>query len=297
MPREPYSDLVAFLTVARERSFTRAAAQLGVSQSALSHAVRALETRIGVRLLTRTTRSVAPTEAGASLLASVGPKLDDIADELDRLRQQQSKPAGTVRINAGDYAARTVIWPKIARLLPDYPGLVVETVIDNSLADIVSGRFDLGVRFGDQVAKDMVAVRVAPDCRMVIVGSPSYLHRRPAPRSPRELAEHECVNLRLQGSGGLYAWELAQGGRELPVRVEGRLIFNSVYPIVDAVLHGFGLGFVPDDLVRDHVAHGRLRYVLEDWFPTWPGLHCYSTSRRQPSRALSLVIDALRHHD
>ena len=295
MPRENYGDLLAFLAVARERSFTRAAAQVGISQSALSHAIQELEARLGVRLLTRTTRSVSPTEAGQRLLLSLSPRFEEIDLELAAVSELRGKPAGTIRINTSDYALNTIVWPKLKPVLLQYPELKVETVVDYGLVDIVAERFDLGVRYGDQVAKDMIAVRIGPDVRMTIVGSPSYLKDRPRPRTPQDLTNHQCINMYLPSYGGLYPWELQKGKRELHVRVEGQLVFNSIFKIVEAALAGYGLAFVPEDLVRSDVKAGRLQWVLEDWFPTWPGLHVYYPSRRQSSRALTLVIDALRY--
>jgi len=295
MPRENFSDLFAFLAVAREQSFTRAAAQLGLSQSALSHAVRALESRLGVRLLTRTTRSVSPTEAGERLLATIAPRFEEIETELAMLKEQQAKPAGTIRITSSDHAANTILWPKLQKILPLYPDLKIDIFIDNGLSNIVSERYDLGVRFLDQVEMDMIAARIAPDSRMLIVGAPSYLTKRQRPKNPQDLAHHNCINMRLATYGGNYAWELQKGKKELKVRVEGQLTFNSIYPIVDAAVAGLGLGFVPEDLARPHIAAGRLQWVLEDWSPTWPGFHVYYTSRRQSSRALAVVIDALRY--
>jgi len=295
MPRENFSDLLAFLAVAREKSFTRAAAQLGMSQSALSHAVRALEARLGVRLLTRTTRSVSPTEAGERLLGTIGPCFEEIDAELARVKEQQDKPVGTIRITTSDYAATTVIWPKLWKVLPLYPDLKVETDVDNGLSNIVAGRYDLGVRFGDQVAMDMIAARIGPDVRMLIVGAPSYLAKHPRLKSPQDLTGHNCINLRLPTAGGKYAWELQKGKQELKVRVEGQLTFNSAISIVDAAVAGLGLGFVPEDLAQPHIDAGKLQWVLKDWSPTWPGLHAYYTSRRQSSRAMALVIDTLRY--
>ena len=295
MPRENYGDLLAFLAVARERSFTRAAAQVGISQSALSHAIQELEARLGVRLLTRTTRSVSPTEAGQRLLLSLSPRFEEIDLELAAVSELRGKPAGTIRINTSDYALNTIVWPKLKPVLLQYPELKVETVVDYGLVDIVAERFDLGVRYGDQVAKDMIAVRIGPDVRITIVGSPSYLKDRPRPRTPQDLTNHQCINMYLPSYGGLYPWELQKGKRELHVRVEGQLVFNSIFKIVEAALAGYGLAFVPEDLVRSDVKAGRLQWVLEDWFPTWPGLHVYYPSRRQSSRALTLVIDALRY--
>lgn len=294
MPRDPISPLLDFLAIARERSFTRAAAKLGVSQSALSHTMRALEAEVGVRLLTRTTRSVSPTEAGERLLRAVAPRLEEIEAAVSAVNELADQPSGTVRITTTDYAADTVVRPRLQTLLRRYPDIRVELAVDYALVDIVAEGYDIGVRWGDQVAKEMSAVRVAPDCRMVIVGAPSYIASRPPPKVPQDLLSHNCISLRLAGDGGLYAWELKKGKRELQVRVEGQATFNGVYQMLNAALSGCGLAFVPEDLALPHVAAGRLQYVLEGWFPTFPGLHLYHAERRQPSRALSLVIDALR---
>lgn len=293
--RENINDLLAFLAVARERSFTRAAAQMGVSQSALSHTIRALESRLGLRLLTRTTRSVAPTEAGERLLHTIGPRLREIEEELDSLTELRDKPAGSIRITATDVAADTVLWPRLAKVLALYPDLKIEIVIDYGLTDIVAGRFDIGVRFGDQVAKDMIAVRVAPDTRMAIVGSPSYLAGNTPPRTPADLTRHSCIALRLPTRGGLYAWELKKGKRELHVRVDGQFTCNGTYQMVNAAVDGAGLAFVPLDIVASHVAQGRLACVMQDWCPIFPGYHIYYASRREMSRAMAVIVDALRY--
>jgi DNA-binding transcriptional LysR family regulator len=297
MARENINDLFAFLAVARERSFTRAAAQLGVSQSALSHTVRGLEERLGVRLLTRTTRSVAPTQAGERLLQTVGPRLEGIEVELEALSEFREKPAGTIRITAGDHATETILWPKLTKFLPDYPDIKVEITLDYGLADIVAQRYDAGVRLGEQVAKDMIAVRIGPDIRFAVVGAASYFATRPLPATPQDLVSHTCINLRLPTHGGLYAWEFEQGGRELNVRVDGQLVFNSIFQVLKAALDGFGLAYVPEDLAQPHLVAGHLKRVLEDWSPPWSGYHLYYPSRRQPSAAFTLLVDALRHRD
>jgi DNA-binding transcriptional LysR family regulator len=295
MPRIDLNDIVAFLAVARERSFTRAAAQLGVSQSALSQTVRGLEARLGIRLLTRTTRSVAPTEAGERLLHAAGPRLDEIDEELAALGALRDKPSGTIRITAHDHAIRTVLWPALQRLLPDYPDIKVEIVIDYGLTDIVAERYDAGIRTGELVAKDMVAVRIGPDMRSAVVGAPSYFVARPQPRTPQDLTGHTCINLRLPTHGSLYAWEFEQGGRELRVRVEGQLIFNGTAPMLEAAVAGFGLAYLPEDSVAPHLADGRLIRVLADWCPSYPGYHLYFPSRRQPTPAFALLVNALRY--
>jgi DNA-binding transcriptional LysR family regulator len=295
MPRTDLNDIVAFLAVARERSFTRAAAKLGVSQSALSQTLRGLETRLGLRLLTRTTRSVAPTEAGERLLRTAGPRLEEIDAELTALGELRDKPSGTIRITAHDHAIRAILWPALERLLPDYPEIKMEIVIDYGLTDIVAERYDAGVRSGEMVAKDMIAVRIGPDMRTAVVGAPSYFAKRPKPKTPQDLTTHTCINLRLPTHGGLYAWEFQKGKRELKVRVEGQLVFNGTAPMLDAALAGFGLAYVPEDTVRSHLADGRLVRVLADWCPPYPGYHLYYPSRRQPTPAFSLVVDALRY--
>ena len=297
MSRTDLNDIVAFLAVARERSFTRAAAQLGVSQSALSQTLRGLEARLGLRLLTRTTRSVAPTEAGERLLRAAGPRLDEIDAELAALSELREKPAGTVRITAHDHAVRAVLWPALERLLPDHPDIKVEIVIDYGLTDIVAERFDAGIRSGEMVAKDMVAVRIGPDLRMAVVGAPPYFAKRPRPKTPQDLTAHACINLRLPTHGGLYAWEFEKGARELRVRVEGHLVFNATAPMLDAALAGFGLAYLPEDQVGAHLAAGRLIRVLADWCPSYPGYHLYYPSRRQPTPAFALLVEALRRRN
>ena len=295
MQRGNLDDLLAFLAVGRERSFTKAAAKLGVSQSALSHTIRELEARLGVRLLTRTTRSVAPTEAGERLLHTLGPRLDEIDAELAALSELRDKPAGTIRITATEYAVDTILWPKLAKFLRLYPDIKVEIFIDYGLTDIVAQRFDAGVRAGEQVAKDMIAVRIGPDMRMAVVGAPSYFKNRPEPKKPQDLIGHNCINLRLPTHGGLYAWEFEKGARELKVRVEGQLVFNGTFQMLNAALAGFGLAYVPEDLAQPHLAKGRLKRVLEDWCPPYAGYHLYYPSRRQSSAAFSLLVDALRY--
>jgi DNA-binding transcriptional LysR family regulator len=297
MRRAELADLNAFAAVAEERSFTRAAARLGTSQSALSFTVRRLEERLGVRLLSRTTRSVAPTEAGERLLGTLGPALDKIGAELTALSELREKPAGTVRITAGEHAALIVLWPALSKLLPLYPDIEVELNIDQGLTDIVADRYDAGVRFGEQVARDMVAVRIGPDVRMAVVGAPSYFARRPRPRKPQDLTAHDCINLRLPTYGGLYAWEFEKRGRELKVRVEGQWVFNSLSLRLDAALAGFGLTYVPDDVVQTHLADGRLIRVLADWCPPFAGYHLYYPSRRQPTPAFAVLVEALRYRE
>lgn len=294
MQRGNFNDILAFVAVARERSFTKAAAQLGVSQSALSHTVNGLEARLGLRLLTRTTRSVSPTEAGERLLFTVAPRFEEIEAELEALSDLREKPAGTIRITAGEHAVETVLWPKLVKFLRDYPDINVEISIDQSLTDIVAQRYDAGVRSGEQVAKDMIAVRIGPDMCMAVVGAPSYFVKNSAPKKPQDLTDHNCINLRLSTRGSLYAWEFEKGGRELKVRVDGQLIFNSTGATLNAAVAGLGIAYVPEDLIKPHVAAGRLRRVLEDWCQPFPGYHLYYPSRRYSSPAFALLVDALR---
>ena len=294
MQRDELMDLNAFLAVAQERNFTRAAARLGVSQSALSHTVRRLEARLGVRLLTRTTRSVSPTEAGERLIGTLAPALEGIAAQLASISALSDKPSGTLRITTSEHAARTILWPALARLLPDHPGVHVELSLDSRFRDIVAERFDAGVRLGEAIAKDMIATPIGPELRMAIVGSPDYLARRPAPTGPQDLGDHDCINLRGLSTGALYAWELERDGREVRVRVEGQLTFDNIAMIVDAAVAGFGLGFVMEDQVADHLAEGRLVRVMADWCPSFAGYHLYYPSRRQPSAAFTLLLEALR---
>ena len=295
MQRENFNDILAFLAVAQERSFTRAAAKLGISQSALSHTITGLEARLGLRLLTRTTRSVSPTEAGERLLLTVGHRFEEIETELQALSELREKPAGTIRITATDYAADTILWPKLAKFLREYPAIKIEIIIDYGLTDIVAQRYDAGVRSGEQVAKDMIAVRIGPDMRMAVVGAPSYFAHRSQPKKPQDLNDHSCINLRLPTHGGLYAWEFEKDGRELKVRVEGQLVFNGTFQMLNAALAGFGLAYVPEDLAQPHVAKGRLKPVLEAWCPLFSGYHLYYPSRRQSSTAFALLVDALRY--
>lgn len=295
MSADNYRDIQAFLVVARERSFTRAAAKLGVSQSALSHTLRALETRLGLRLLTRTTRSVSPTEAGERLIQKVAPRFEAIADELTAFEALRDKPAGTVRITASDFAANTILWPKLSNLHSTYPGIKIELAIDAGLVDIVTQGYDAGVRFGDQIAKDMATVRISPDIRMVVVGAPSYLKERPAPRTPADLTDHACINMRFSIRGGVYAWEFKHRTRKLQVRVDGPWTFNGVFPVIDAALAGTGLAYLPEELARPHLESGRLQAMLKDWWPTFPGLHLFFANKPRYSPALSAVIEALRY--
>jgi len=295
MPRGRYDDVLAFLAVARARSFTKAAAQLGVSPSALSHTIRALEERLGLRLLTRTTRSVAPTEAGERLLQSVGHRFEAIDAELDALSELRDTPTGSIRITADGHALDTLLGPKLARFLPEYPGIKVEVMVDYGLTDIVAERYDAGVRAGELIARDMIAVPIGPDMRMAVVGAPAYLSMHAAPATPQELTRHNCINLRLPTHGGLYAWELERDGRELNVHVDGQLVLNSTGAMLNAALAGLGLAYVPEDLARPHLAEGRLQRVLEDWWPYFPGYHLYYPNRNHPSAAFTLLVEALRY--
>jgi len=295
MPREDFNNLLAFLAVARARSFTKAAAQLGVSQSALSHTIRRLEERLDLRLLTRTTRSVSPTEAGERLLQTAGPRFEEIEAELAALSAVREKPAGRIRITTTEHAANAILWPKLAQVLPDYPDIKVEIIVEQGLTDIVAARYDAGVRLGEQVAKDMIAVRIGPDMRMAVVGAPSYLERRPRPQRPQDLTTHNCINLRLPTLGGLYAWEFQKGRHELKVHVEGQLAFNGTGMILTAALAGFGLAYVPADLVQAGIAEGKLIRVLTDWCPPFPGYHLYYPSRRQATPAFAVVVETLRY--
>lgn len=295
MARENFNDLQAFLAVARSRSFTKAAAQLGVSPSALSHSMRGLEERLGIRLLTRTTRSVSPTDAGERLLRTVGPRFEEVEAELAALNELRRKPAGTIRITAGDHPAMTILWPKLAKVLSKYPEVKVEINIEAGLIDIAAQRFDAGVRLGEQVAKDMVSVRIGPDIRFAVVGTKSYFAKHGRPKTPQDLVTHTCINLRFATHGGLWAWDFERGGRELKVRVDGQLTFNSIFQVRDAALDGYGLAYIPEDLARPYLSKGQLTWVLEEWSPPWPGFHLYYPSRRQSSPAFALIVDALRH--
>ncbi|CAB3638601.1 HTH-type transcriptional regulator PgrR [Achromobacter mucicolens] len=295
MPKENLNDLQAFVAVAQARSFTRAAAQLGVSRSALSHAMLALEARLDVRLLTRTTRSVSPTEAGARLLSVLSPRLSEIQQELESLTAMRDKPAGTVRITAHDHAIVTALWPRLLPLLRQYPDVQIEFSVDYAMTDIAAHQFDAGVRVGNRVDKDMIAVRIAPDLRMAVAASPGYLAGRTLPVTPQDLTGHQCVNLRLPTHGGLYAWDFERDGRALSVRVSGQTVFNNTFLMLQAALDGMGLAYVPYDLVQPHIEAGRLAPVLQDWWPVFPGYHLYYANRRQLSPALALVIEALRY--
>ena len=295
MARENYNDLLAFLVVARERSFTRAAAQLGVSQSALSHTIRGLEARLGLRLLTRTTRNVAPTEAGERLFHALTPNFEDIDAALAGLGDLRDKPGGTLRITTSEHAASSILWPALRKLLPDYPDIHVEVITDSSLTDIVAAHFDAGIRLGEQVAKDMIAVPIGPPMRMAVVGAPDYLAARAPVKTPRDITGHDCINIRFLTHGGLYPWEFEKNGHALNVRVEGRLAFNDIRQIRASALDGFGLAYLPEGMVRDDIKARRLQRLLADWCPPFPGYHLYYPSRRQHAPAFSLLVETLRY--
>jgi DNA-binding transcriptional LysR family regulator len=293
--RASADDLEAFLAVARERSFTKAAAGLGVSQSALSHTIRRLESGLGLRLLSRSTRSVSPTDAGQRLIDQIGPRFAEIDAELDALTALRDKPAGTIRITAGEHSLRTVIWPRLDPFLVRYPDIRVEISTESALTDIVAERYDAGVRLGESIARDMIAVRIGPDWGMAVVGSPAYFTGRATPRTPHDLTGHACINLRLMTYGGYYAWEFERDGSKLNVRVDGQLAFNGSGPILAAALAGHGLACIPEDMAAPHIAAGQLKRVLKDWMPKFAGYHLYYPSRRQASPAFELLVEALRY--
>ena len=297
MKRAEMADLTVFLTVAEERSFTRAAAKLGISQSALSQIMRRLESSLGLRLLTRTTRSVAPTEAGERLLEALAPAMEALDDRLAALRDLRDTPAGTIRITSVEHAAAALLYPAIRRILASYPDITVDVTVDYGLTDIVAERFDAGVRLGEQVDKDMIAVPIGPDMRQAVVASPAYFARHPRPETPRDLTQHQCINLRLSMARGFYSWVFAKAGRELRVRVQGPLAFNTIDLILRAAFDGFGLAYLPEDVAKLGLTDGSLVRVLEDWCPRFPGYHLYYPSRRQPSSAFKLLVDALRYRD
>ncbi|MBI6626237.1 LysR family transcriptional regulator [Pseudomonas rhodesiae] len=297
MSRKNFSQMLAFINVVREGSFTRAAAVLGVSPSALSHAVRGLETQVGVQLLTRTTRSISTTEAGERLFLNVSTRLEEIDAELEALDELRDSPVGTVRITTAEHAANSILWPKLSSVLSKYPEIIVEITVDYTMRDIVSQGYDAGVRMGNQVAKDMIAVRIGPDLRIAVVGSPEYFANRNSPATPHDLAHHNCINLRLATHGGLLPWDFEKDGQEIKLRVSGQWVFNNSSSIVRAALAGYGLAFVPEDMVREHIAEGQLVRVLDDWCDLYPGYHLYYPNRKEFSRALSVVVDALRHQE
>ncbi|NYT34539.1 LysR family transcriptional regulator [Rhizobium sp. WYCCWR 11128] len=295
MSRDSINDLTVFLAVAREQSFTRAAAKLGVSPSALSHSMRLLEERLGVRLLTRTTRRVSVTDAGERLLHSIEPHFDGIDTALAALTELRDKPAGTVRITAGEHPTTSILWPAIERLLPEYPDIKFEITVDGALTDIVAERYDAGIRLGEQLNGDMIAVRIGPEMRMVVVGSPDYFARHPKPSTPQDLTAHACINIRLPTYGGYLVWEFEKDGREVRVRVDGPLAFNTTQMVMRAALGGVGLAYLFEDHARDEIESGRLVTVLDEWNPLFDGYFLYYPSRRQMSPAFSVLVDALRY--
>ncbi|WEX76764.1 LysR family transcriptional regulator [Sinorhizobium numidicum] len=295
MAKEDFNDLLWFLAVAEERSFTKAAAKLGITQSTLSHTIKRVETRMGLRLLARTTRSVALTEAGERLLHSVGPRVSGIRDDIAALMAFRDKPSGTVKITLSDHALESLVWPKLQAVLLAYPDIKLELSRDNGLRNIVEDGFDAGIRLGESIEKDMIAVRIGPDWRLLAVASPDYLANRPLPQHPQELIQHNCINMRQATGGGLYVWEFEMDGQELRVRVDGQLTFNSSYPMVDAALKGHGVAYLPEDLVAEHIAAGRLVSLLEAWSPPFAGYYIYYPSRHQNSPAFNVVVDALRY--
>jgi DNA-binding transcriptional LysR family regulator len=294
MKREELADLAVFVAVAEERSFTRAAVRLGMSQSALSQIIRRLETRLSMRLLARTTRSVATTEAGERLLETLGPAMSELDARLAALNESRNRPVGTISITSVEHAAESILYPVLKRFLPKYPEIKVEVVLDYGLVDIVADRFDAGIRLGEHVDKDMISVRIAPEMRQAVVGSPIYFKKHPVPRLPQDLVNHQCINLKLSNARGNYVWEFAKGGRAPRVRVDGPLAFNDIAMMREAALDGFGLVNLPQDYVGPHVASGKLIRVLKDWCPTYPGYHLYYPSRRQPTAVFSLLVEALR---
>lgn len=294
MKREDLNDMLWFLAVAEERSFTKAAAKLGTSQSTISHTIKKLEARMGLRLLTRTTRSVSPTEAGERLIRSLAPRIEELESEIDQLMEIRDKPSGTVRITLSDYAQESIVWPKLRPVLREYPDIKVELNSDNGFRNIVEEKFDAGVRLGESVDKDMIAVRIGPDWRLVAVASPEYLMARTVPKTPQELVNHDCINHRQARAGGLYAWEFEKDGREVRVRVDGQLTFNTSYAMIDAAVAGYGIAYVPETLVERERASGRLIQILDDWSPMFPGYYLFYPSRRQNSPAFKVVVDALK---
>ncbi len=294
MVKRNLNDLLYFVTVAREGSFTRAASLLGVTQSALSQAISGLEARLEIRLLTRTTRSVSPTSAGERLLNAIGHRFDEIDAELDALTEMRDKPAGTVRITCGEHVLRTTLLPKLTPLMREYPDIKMEFDVNYGFRDIVADRYDAGVRLGDTIDKDMIALPIGPRLRMAAAASPVYFHANPIPKNPRDLIKHNCINMRMQTAGGLYVWDFERRGQPLNVRVDGQLIFNTSPSMVDAAVAGLGIAFLPEDEFAPHIEEGRLVRVLDDWCPLFPGYYLYYPSRRQPSAAFSLVANALR---
>lgn len=297
MARENYNELIAFIAVARECSFTKAAAHLGITQSALSHTVKGLEKRLGIRLLSRTTRNVSLTEAGERLLTRISPKFEEIDSEISLLSELRDKPAGTIRISSSDHAIDTLLWPKLVETLKQYPDIKLELCVDYGFTDIVERRFDAGVRFGEAISNDMIAIRIGPDLSMAAVATPEYFSQHAKPQAPHDLLEHSCINLRLPTYGGLYAWEFEKGDRQLNVNVEGQLVFNSINQILQATLASFGIAFLPEDIFQPYVESGKLVRVLEDWCPSFSGYHLYFPNRMRSSPAFDVVVNALRYRE
>jgi DNA-binding transcriptional LysR family regulator len=295
MAHTKVNDLQAFLAVARDQSFTKAAARLGITPSALSHTIRALEERLGVRLLARTTRNVAPTEAGERLMRSIAPLFDQIVAEVEALGELRDKPAGTIRITCTDDSIELYLRPKLARFLKNYPDVTLELFVDYGFTNVVEERFDAGIRLGEAISKDMIAVRISPDWRLAVVGSPAYFERCPPPKTPYELTNHACVNIRHRPSGAIYAWEFEKDGQELTVKCEGQLVFNSIVHVLNGAVDGIGLAYVPEALTAPYLADGRLKEVLADWCPYFQGFHLYYPNRRQTSPAFSAFVDAFRY--
>lgn len=293
--RKDFEHILAFLEVARDKSFTKAAAKLGISQSTLSHNIRVLEEKLGVRLLTRTTRSVSLTEAGERLFLKTGPQFEEIEAELNALSEFRERPAGTIRITATEYVVETLLWPKLAKFLPNYPDIKVEIIVDYGMTDIVANQYDAGVRSGEQIADGMIAARIGPDMRMAVVAAPDYFKTHPLPRRPQDLTNHSCINLRLPTYGGLYAWEFEKDNRELRVQVTGQLVFDRTPQMLNAALDGFGLAYVPEQMALPYIEEGRLIRVLEEWCPPFSGYHLYYPNRRQSSQAFALLVEALRY--
>ena len=295
MPKQDFNDLLWFLAVAKERSFTRAAARLGIAQSTLSHTIKRLEAQMGIRLLTRTTRNVALTEAGERLQKSLAPRIDEIEADIAALMSLRDKPSGTIRITLSDHALASVVWPKLQPVLKSYPDIKLELSLDTGFRNIVEDGFDAGVRLGERVEKDMIAVRIGPDWRLVAIGSPAYFSTRPVPKHPEDLVEHDCINMRQPTAGGLYAWEFGKDGQELRVKVNGQLTVNDSYAMVEPALGGYGIAYVPESIVSDHIESGKLVQVLDEWSPFFDGYFIYYPSRRQNSAALKVILEALKH--
>ncbi len=295
MANTKINDLQAFLAVARDQSFTKAAAKLGITPSALSHTIRALEERLGIRLLARTTRNVSPTEAGDRLMRSIAPLFDQITAELEALNELRDKPSGTLRLTCTDDQIELCIRPMLAGFLKNYPDITLEFYVDYGFTNVVEERFDAGIRMGESISKDMIAVRIGPDWRLAVVGSPAYFERNAAPTTPHELTEHACVNIRHRPSGAIYAWEFERNGQAFTVKTEGQLVFNSIMHVLNAAVDGVGLAYVPEELVAPYLADGRLKEVLADWCPEFQGYHLYYPNRRQASPAFSAFVEALKY--